>query len=86
MIKTSNKRKKLIDSVIKWMSEPSLFFVDGIDINWELFGGQGSSRDVPALDIDGYLEFIKELRLALDNLGLVPGRHFELTNSIKVSY
>jgi len=45
-----------------------MFFVDGIDIDWEFPGGLGLDADVgdASVDASNYLELMKELRAALD--------------------
>jgi len=71
MAASYSTRKIFIDSVINWLSQPSMFFVDGIDINWEYPGGHGAdeNKGTPEIDAANYLDLIKELRRALDILG-----------------
>ena len=53
------------------MSSPVMGFVDGIGIDWEFPGGLGADKDVGDPKVDGanYINLIKELREALDDLG-----------------
>jgi len=71
MAASASARKKFIDSVIKWLEEPAMFFVDGVDVDWEFPGGEGADADKgdPAVDGANYFDLIKELREALDDLG-----------------
>lgn len=86
MVKTSATRKKFIDSVINWLRQPALFWVDGVDIDWEFPGGLGldANQGDPSTDASHYLELMKELREALDVICEESGKHFELSNAIGV--
>jgi len=63
-----------------------MFFVDGVDIDWEFPGGLGLDADKgdPSVDANNYYYLIKEMREALDDLGSPVGKHFELSNAIGV--
>lgn len=63
-----------------------MFFVDGVDIDWEFPGGLGADSDKgdPSIDATNYLDLIKELRIELDILCEESGQHFELSNAIGV--
>lgn len=64
-----------------------MFFVDGIDLDWEFPGGLGLDADVgdPSNDARYYVDLASEMREALDDLGKeAGGKHFELSNAIGV--
>jgi len=63
-----------------------MFFVDGIDINWEYPGGAGPDNDLGDPNVDGanYLLLIEELRAALDVICEEHGKHYELSIAIGV--
>ena len=42
MASTKAKRGKFISSLIKWLEEKVMGFVDGVDIDWEFPGGLGA--------------------------------------------
>jgi len=86
MTTTREKRTAFIDSVINWLDQPAMFFVDGIDIDWEFPGGAGLDGDVGDASVDAanYLDLMIELRAALDAYGDPIGFHFELSNAIGV--
>jgi len=63
-----------------------MFFVDGVDVDWEFPGGLGADADKgnPAVDGANYFDLIKEMREALDELGEPCDKHYELSNAIGV--
>ncbi|MCK5818930.1 MAG: hypothetical protein KAH18_06680, partial [Psychromonas sp.] len=79
-------RKKFIDSIVKWLDEPVMAFVDGVDIDWEFPGGSGADANVGDIKNDGenYVLLVKELRAALDKLGTKHERYYELTAALGV--
>ncbi|WP_160734999.1 glycosyl hydrolase family 18 protein [Altericroceibacterium endophyticum] len=86
MTKSPQKRKKFIDSVVAWLDDPVMGFVDGVDIDWEFPGGLGADAGVGDASVDGsnYVALVKELREALDALGEKNQRSYELTTAIGV--
>ena len=71
MASSKENRKLFIDSVVNWLSEPVMGFIDGLGIDWEYPGGLGADKDVGNPKVDGanYINLIKELRESLDDLG-----------------
>ncbi|MEN7538272.1 glycosyl hydrolase family 18 protein [Aurantiacibacter flavus] len=86
MTKSAESRKKFIDSVVAWLSDPVMGFVDGVDIDWEFPGGLGADAGVGDASVDGanYVALVKEMRTALDALGAQNGHDYELTTAIGV--
>lgn len=55
-------------------------FFDGIDIDWEFPGGGGANADLgSAQDGAGFVLLMRDLRLALNELGKQTGRTYQLT-------
>ncbi|BAS67320.1 glycosyl hydrolase family 18 protein [Bathymodiolus septemdierum thioautotrophic gill symbiont] len=87
MASTEASRKQFVKSVVLWLSQPVMDFVDGIDIDWEFPGGLGLDSDVgdPSSDGANYVLLLEELREALDGLGkLKNDRHYDLSAAIGV--
>tara|TARA_A100001391_G_scaffold168882_1_gene129523 strand:+ start:20695 stop:23082 length:2388 start_codon:yes stop_codon:yes gene_type:complete len=86
MTASPEARKKFIDSVVAWLSDPVMGFVDGVDIDWEFPGGLGADSGVGNASADGsnYVALVRELRTALDALGEQNGHDYELTTAIGV--
>ncbi|PKF49683.1 chitinase [Enterovibrio nigricans] len=63
-------------------------FYDGVDIDWEYPGGQGSNPNLgnPATDGDTYALLMQDLRAMLDSLSAETGRTYELTSAVGVGY
>lgn len=87
MANSAQGRKVFIDSIINWLSEPVMFFVDGIDIDWEFPGGEGADSGVgnPMTDGKAYIMLLKELRVALNKLESVNNKNYELSVAIGVA-
>jgi|GEM_PF-4975586 len=86
MTRTEQSRKVFIDSVLAWLDQPIMGFVDGADIDWEFPGGLGLDADKGDKSVDGrnFTNLVRELRAALDELGEKKARQFELTTAIGV--
>lgn len=86
MISNPTAREKFINSVAKWLSQPSMQFVDGIDLDFEFPGGEGldAGKGSPQ-DGANYLYLVKELRAKLDTLATTNAhKRYELTTAIGV--
>ncbi len=80
------RRKTLIASILENLQQPGFEMIDGVDIDFEFPGGNGLDTDKgnPSVDGAAYLTFVTELRDALDKLGKVKDREYELTAAIGV--
>ncbi len=80
----ANRRATVIASLIENLRQPGYDMIDGIDMDFEFPGGLGLDTDKgnPSVDGAAYLEFMKEMRVALDELGEEKGRDYELTAAI----
>ncbi len=80
----SQKRSVFVNSMIDFIMKYDFF--DGIDIDWEYPGGNGSN---PALggseDYQGYADLMCDLRAALNKLEAETGREYELSTAIGAS-
>ena len=81
---TPEGRKKLIDSII---SNIERYHLDGVDIDWEYPGHFPASGISTSQDRINYMAFMRELRVALDELGedylltaAVPGGYWATSN------
>ncbi|MBQ8293051.1 MAG: InlB B-repeat-containing protein [Bacilli bacterium] len=81
---TSEGRKKLIESIIYNIER---YHLDGVDIDWEYPGHFPASGISSAQDRLNYMAFMRELRVALDELGddylltaAIPGGYWGPSN------
>ena len=86
MAKTSQNRLTFIKSLLWWLDQKALTFIDGIDIDWEFPGGLGADFGVgdPGVDGKNYEFLIMELRSGLDKLAQKQKKYYELTTAIGV--
>ncbi len=79
-----DRRATTIASLIENLRQPGFDMIDGIDMDFEFPGGLGLDTDKgnPSVDGAAYLEFMKEMREALDALGEEKDRYYELTAAI----
>ena len=78
MASTKAKREKFISSLIKWLEEKVMGFIDGVDIDWEFPGGLGADegKGDPSVDGKNYERLVIEMRAALDKLGERQKKHY----------
>ncbi|MDM4768076.1 glycoside hydrolase family 18 protein [Pelomonas sp. SE-A7] len=80
------KRQVFAKDVVRFLREHPGF--DGIDIDWEHPGGNGSANGValgsPA-DGQGYADLMVDLRAAVDQLGRETGRRYLVTTAVNSS-
>ncbi len=72
----ANNRSVFIESVVTFLSRHNL---DGLDVDWEYPGMQGSGHRYRQEDKQNYTLLLKELRKRLDTAGAVMHRHLYLT-------
>ncbi|OUS30884.1 hypothetical protein A9Q99_05075 [Gammaproteobacteria bacterium 45_16_T64] len=81
MASNAKNRDIFVTSVIDFLKAYEFF--DGADIDWEFPGGGGANASLgSAADSQAYVELMRDLRLALDNLESETGREYELTSAI----
>ncbi|MGF1726429.1 glycosyl hydrolase family 18 protein [Photobacterium nomapromontoriensis] len=78
------KRARFVASAKRYLQTWKFF--DGLDIDWEFPGGEGSNPNLGNKEKDGeiYNLILKDLRTMLDELSLETGREYELTSAISV--
>jgi chitinase len=80
---TAAGRVAFIQSAMDWLRAHPGF--DGLDIDWEHPGSNGSVNGVPLgskQDGEYFVQLMQELRTALDALGRDTGRHYALTVAV----
>jgi chitinase len=84
---TAEGRATFVKHAITWLRAHPVF--DGLDIDWEHPGSNGSANGVPLgskADAENYVLLMQDLRAALDELGRETGhdvgRHYALTTAI----
>ncbi len=81
MASTRANRAIFIASCLKFLQTWTFF--DGIDIDWEYPGGGGANANVGgAEDRANHVALLKELRQALDDLGVKNNRKYLLTSAV----
>ncbi|SMF51626.1 glycoside hydrolase family 18 protein [Pseudobacteriovorax antillogorgiicola] len=74
-------RARFVKSSIDFLKQYQIF--DGLDIDWEFPGGDGSNESLGSEDDrDAYTYLMKDLREALDKLSQETGRNYELTSAV----
>ena len=83
---TAEGRQAFVKSAMAWMRAHPGF--DGLDIDWEHPGSNGSANGValgsPA-DGERFVQLLQDLRAGLDALGREAGRHYDLTVAINTT-
>ena len=83
---TAEGRQAFVKSAMAWMRAHPGF--DGLDIDWEHPGSNGSANGValgsPA-DGERFVQLLQDLRAGLDALGRDAGRHYDLTVAINTT-
>lgn len=83
---TAEGRQAFVRSAMAWMRAHPGF--DGLDIDWEHPGSNGSANGValgsPA-DGERFVQLLQDLRAGLDALGREAGRHYDLTVAINTT-
>ncbi|MDR0301911.1 MAG: glycoside hydrolase family 18 protein [Treponema sp.] len=84
MANDSNLRKSFIANVCKWLEGYNL---DGIDIDWEYPVGPEWGQEIKSRPADkqNYITLLRDLRNALDELGIKTGKRYGLSTAVPAS-
>ncbi|RTL37332.1 MAG: glycoside hydrolase family 18 protein [Burkholderiales bacterium] len=83
---TAEGRATFVQHALTWLRAHPGF--DGLDIDWEHPGSNGSANGVPLgsrEDGERFVHLLQDLRAGLDGLGRETGRHYALTVAINTS-
>lgn len=83
---TAEGRAAFIKHSTDWLRAHPGF--DGLDIDWEHPGSNGSANGVPLgspADGERYVQLLQDLRAGLDSLGRETGKHYALTVAINTT-
>lgn len=79
-------RAAFVQHAMAWLREHPVF--DGLDIDWEHPGSNGSANGVPLgspADGERYVALLQDLRAGLDALGRETGKRYALTTAINTT-